>query len=479
MIATLAISVGGGTAGARLKSITDHRFDLPSLDQLANVLTLQDYNTRVVVVGVSLLGLAAGLIGSFMLLRKRALLGDALAHATLPGIGIAFMMTAAAGGTGKSLIALLGGAAISGVLGVLAILLIVHATRIKEDAALGIVLSVFFGLGVAILGVIQTLGSGNAAGLKTFIYGKTASMLLSDAQLIAGVAAGVILVCLFLFKEFTQLCFDTAYARAQGWPVLLLDMLMMAVVVTVTVIGLQAVGLVLMIALLVIPAAAARFWTNRLPTMLLAAALIGALSGYVGAAISALAPRLPAGAIIVLAAGLSFGFSMIFGSARGVLRSWLGQWAVSRRVARQHLLRALFEISEQRRGQLAGDTGGATLAELAARRTWSAAVLRRTLRAARKAGEIGQDDRGRFVLTEPGVAAGWRVARNHRLWELFLISHADIAPSHVDRDADEVEHVLDAEMIADLERELREAHPNLALPPSPHRLLAPRPGSAT
>lgn len=454
--------------------LTDHSAPRPAGAQFYDVLMLRDYNTRVVVIGVSLLGAASGLIGSFLLLRKRALLADALSHATLPGIGIAFLVMVAWGGEGKWLPGLLAGASLAGVLGILCILGIVHTTRIKEDTALGIVLSVFFGLGVAILGVIQATGAGNAAGLESFIYGKTASMLLSDVLLIAAAGGAVVLLCLALFKEFSLLCFDAACARAQGWPVLLLDVLMMGAVVCVVVIGLQAVGLILVIALLVVPPAAARFWTNRLPGLLAVAAVLGGLSGWIGAAISALVPRLPAGAIVVVVAGVLFVVSLIFGRARGVFVRLREHLRLSGRVARQHLLRALYELSESARvsGPQALPRMSVRLAALRGERGWSPRRLRRLLRAAQRDGLVERPDGESCRLTERGAAAAWRVVRNHRLWELFLITHADIAPSHVDRDADEVEHVLSPQLIAELEQQLAAAaaRPDLAAPRSPHEL---------
>jgi manganese/zinc/iron transport system permease protein len=444
-------------------------FAWPTWDALARVLTLRDYNTRVVVLGVSSLGLAAGLVGTFLLLRKRALLGDALSHATLPGIGLAFLVMVALGGTGRSLAGLLFGATVAGVLGVAGVLLIVHLTRIKEDAALGIVLSAFFGLGIALFGLIQNLGTGHAAGLKSFIYGKTASMLWSDAVLTmvtAGVAAAV---CLVLFKEFKLLCFDAHYAAAQGWPVVWLDVVMMALVVVVTVIGLQAVGLILMIALLVVPPAAARFWTNHLPTMLAASGLLGAVSGLVGAALSALLPRLPAGAIIVVVAGVFFIVSLLCGPARGLLPRYLDHRRVTAKVARLNLLRAMYEL-----GEVAGPGAPpVNRAALLHHRTWSPRELSRALAAARGAGLLAPAAGTSVALTAAGAAAAWRAARNHRLWELFLIAHADIAPSQVDRVADEVEHAVDANLLAALERQLAEQYPDLAVPPSPHRLVPP------
>jgi manganese/zinc/iron transport system permease protein len=393
-------------------------------------------------------------------------MGDALSHATLPGIGLAFIVSVAAGQAGKSLPVLLAGAVVTGVIGVLAVLAIRNFTRLKEDAALGIVLSVFFGAGVAVLGVIQKMGTGSAAGLEGFIYGKTASMLSSDAWLIAAAAVVVVAACAMLFKEFTLLCFDTAYARSEGWPVFLLDLIMMALVVAVTVIGLQAVGLILIIALLIIPPAAARFWTDRLSHMVVVAALIGALSGWIGAAASALQPNLPAGAIIVVTAAFLFMTSMFLGSSRGVVRRWVAHRYLERNIARQNLLRAIFEWSEAT-GNDPRETG-VTIETLLPERSWSPPELRRTLRRAERDELLYEQADGTWRVTDVGWVDAARTVRNHRLWEAYLINYADIAPSHVDRDADTIEHVLGRDIVTKLEVLIAEQSPGVIVPPSPH-----------
>jgi len=429
------------------------------IKNLTRLLTFRDYNTRVVVLGTACLGLAAGMIGTFMLLRKRALVGDALSHATLPGIAAAFMIMVAAGGSGKWMPGLLAGAALSGLLGVGWILLIRHYTRLKEDAALGIVLSVMFGMGVALLGIIQNMSTGSQAGLESFIYGKTASMLWNDALLIALVALLAALLCLALFKELAMLCFDEGYAAAGGWPVRRLDLALMAMVTAVTVIGLQAVGLVLVLAMLIIPPAAARFWTDRLGWMLAAAAAIGAASGMIGAAVSAVVADMPAGAVIVLTATAIFILSLLFGPARGVLVRLVRHLSLRRRIASQHLLRSIYELQETTAAPV-------SIPALLQRRSWTPRGLKRLLRQAKRRGLILIDERGaRF--TEMGLRQAQRLVRNHRLWELFLIRHADIAPSHVDRDADAIEHVLGRQMVQDLEAAMRAQE---AVPPSPHSL---------
>ena len=302
-------------APREFSSLQTRGVEWPTFEAIWEVITLQQYNTRLVVTSTLILGLASGLVGCFLLLRKRSLMGDALSHACLPGIGIAFILGVTLFGEGKSLAVLLIGATVSGLVGVGSVLLIRNTSRIKDDAAMGIVLSVFFGAGVAILGMVQSMPGASAAGLEYFIFGKTASMVFRDFLLLSGVAVVALICSILLMKELTILCFDEGFARSQGWPVSVLDILMLILVAAVTVVGLQAVGLILIIAFLITPAAAARFWTNDLRVMLLLSAVIGGVSGWLGAGISALLPRLPAGAVIVLMAALIFFVSMIFGSA--------------------------------------------------------------------------------------------------------------------------------------------------------------------
>ncbi len=440
------------------------------VDQLLRTLSLRDYNTRLVLTGTTLLGLASGVMGTYMLLRRRSLIGDALGHATFPGIALAFMIMVAFGGEGKSLPGLLIGAAVTGLLGVGAVVFIRHWTRLKEDAALGIVLSVWFGIGVALMGLVQSMPGADAAGLESFIYGKTASMVQSDAILIAGAAVTVVIVCTLLFKEFAILSFDVDLARTQGWPLVKIDLIMMLLVTLVVVVGLQAVGLILVVALLIIPAVAARFWTQRLYLMIWIAALIGALSGLVGAGITNLFAGLPAGAVIVLTGSSIFLISLIFGSYRGLVVLLTRRVRLNRRVRYQHLLRALWEAGElKQRASQSQDC--ITLKWLLQQRAWSQRSLQRLLKSAQRKDLLLFDPNKETVrLTKSGEIEASRVVRNHRLWELYLIHYADIAPSHVDRDADSVEHVIGTDLVRELESAIADAGDVLRPPPSPHKL---------
>lgn len=458
----------------RSGSLHDAPAELNSWNSSLRVIFLRDYNTRVVVFGTTLLGCAGGMVGSFTLLRKRALMGDALSHATLPGIVLAFIIATNLGLDGKSLTYLLSGATVSGLLGVGVILLIRQRTRLKEDTALGAVLSVFFGGGLALLSVSQQMQQGHVAGLESFIYGKAASMGAHDIRLIMSAAVVCIGICLLLFKELELLCFDEEFAASRGFPVMRLDIVLMALVVTICIVGLQAVGIVLVIALLIIPAAAARFWTDQLSGMFAISGGLGALGGMVGAEISALFSRLPSGGMIVLAYTLLFFVSMVLGRRRGVLIRGLRRLRLNRQIDRQHLLRAVYELRELTIGAARNKSEPTwnqgfrvDRRHLLAKRSWSPRRLRTAIRRASRDGLIRLDGDD-LLLTDEGMVEAARLTRQHRLWELYLITYAEIAPGRVDRDADAIEHVLEPEVISELEGLLARRYTDV--PASPHDL---------
>lgn len=317
---------------------------MTTLQSIFDILTLQQYQTRVVVIGASLLGAASGLVGSFLLLRRRALLADTLSHATLPGVAGAFILATHFGSTSKSLFTLLLGAAVASVIAGAAVTALARYTRLKQDAILAIVLSVFFGFGEVLRSIVQKLPGSSAAGLEGFIFGKTATMTRDDATMIAICSVLIAIVCLALFKELRLLCFDADFARGQGWPVGLLDLALMTLVILVTVVGLQAVGLILIIALLVIPPAAARFWTNQLRTMIALSTLFGAASAWIGASLSGVFASLPSGATIVLVSAGIFAISLVFGTANGIAVRALRQ-SHARRVVQSQIDRSQLEVA--------------------------------------------------------------------------------------------------------------------------------------
>jgi len=289
------------------------------------------YNTLVVLIGVALLGANAGLVGTFAVLRRRALTGDALAHAALPGIGLGFLIAGE-----RFLPALLLGALVTGILGTWVISSLQQWTRIREDAAIGIVLSVFFGAGVALSQYIQQrTTTGSKAGLDSYIFGKTAGMLVEDVYLIGGVSLVCLLILLVLYNKFKLISFDVGFAQSLGWPAFLLDLLLMGLIALTVVIGLSTVGVVMIAALLILPASAARFWTERLEWMLVIAVGMGVAMAGVGTMVSANYKYMPAGPVIVLVGTALFTVSCLFAPRRGILARWLAGYRFRQRL-RQH-----------------------------------------------------------------------------------------------------------------------------------------------
>ncbi|RTE08749.1 metal ABC transporter permease [Paenibacillus whitsoniae] len=288
---------------------------------------LSDPNLRWILMGCMLLGLSSGVIGCFAYLRKQSLMGDALAHAALPGVCIAFMVTGS-----KAIFGFLVGAVVAGAAATLAIGFITRYTRIKQDAAIAATLSVFFGFGIMLLTEIQHSGKGNQSGLDKFLFGQAATMVATDIYTMAIISILLISVCALLFKEFKLISFDPGFAKGLGYPVPLLEQGIMLLIVIAVVVGIQAVGVVLMAALLITPAVSARYWTENLGIMVILAGGGGALSGAAGTLLSTMGNNLPTGPICVLSATALFMVSIVFAPRRGLLSKLLTRLAVRRQV---------------------------------------------------------------------------------------------------------------------------------------------------
>lgn len=382
------------------------------------------YNAALVGIGAGLLGFAAGAAGSFLFLRKRPLVSDAVAHATLPGVGLAFMVMVGLGGDGRDLVGLLAGSALSAWAGLLAVEWIARRTRLSEDAAIGAVLSVFFGAGVVLLTVIQTMSGGRQAGLEGFLLGSTAGMLFQDAVVIAVGAVLAVLATWVLRRPMTLVAFDAEYAAASGYDVRRIDLAMMALVMAVTVIGLKLVGLILIVAMLIIPAVTARLWTERSERVVWIAGAIGAAAGYAGAAVSASAPALPTGPVIVLGAAALFLVSLFLAPARGVAAAVIRHRRFQRRVHRRQGLLSLAR-SERVHDPL-------------------------TVKVLRAEGLIRPDG----VATEAGRAQAARVARDERRWDIARRVHQDAGPTGRYDGLTPIEQVFTPDEIAALDRAL-------------------------
>jgi manganese/zinc/iron transport system permease protein len=304
-----------------------------------------DYTIRNITLGATILGFVSGSLGTFAVLRRQSLLGDTISHAVLPGIILAFMLTGS-----RDPLVLIIGAAIVGWIATLSIMAIVNTTRIKPDASLALVLSVFFGFGMLLMTFVQRQPDAASAGLSRFLFGQAAAIIWDDVRTMMIVGGSAMVILLIFWKEFKLVVFDRAFAHSLGMPVRRFDVLLTTLLVIAIVIGLQTVGVVLMSAMVVAPAAAARQWTDRLGLVTLLAGSFGALSGVSGALISAYMSRMPTGPTIVLCLTVIVVFSISMAPNRGLLWSWIRQHRQSREIRSRVVLGDLYWLSAQHEG---------------------------------------------------------------------------------------------------------------------------------
>jgi len=359
-----------------------------------------DYTLRTVALGAAVLGLVSGVLGAFAVLRKQSLLGDAISHAALPGVALAFLLTGS-----KEAAVLVIGAIIAGWLGTLLVMQVTQQTRIKPDAALGIVLAVFFGFGLLLLTFIQRLPDAAKAGLDKFLFGQAATLLGRDVITMAVLGGAAVAAVMLFWKEFKLLSFDPEFAGSAGYPVRRLDVLLTTLTVIAIVVGLQTVGVVLMSAMLVAPASAARQWTERLNVMVLLSGAFGALVGLLGALTSSLVPRLPTGPTIVLYMSGIVVISLLLAPQRGLIarsrRRVRQRWQFAQEALAVHLL--------QHEGTAAA-AGESSLAHMGDHMSWDAGFAAEVVQRAvddglveRTADEVRLTDEGRAAAQQAVV----------------------------------------------------------------------------
>lgn len=284
--------------------------------------SLRDPTLQTVAGGTALLGIIAGMAGSFAVIRRESLQGDAVAHAALPGVAIAFLLGA------RSPILMVLGGAIAGWFALTLVASIVRNSPIPFDAALAGALSGFFGLGLALMSKIRTAIPGATEhGLERYLFGQAATMVHDDLRVIAVVGIAMAGLMLLFWKWLALVSFDAVFAASLGIPVRFVTLLLVTMVVVATVVGLQAVGVVLMSALIVAPAVAARQWTDRLHRVVLLSGVMGGLAGLVGSAASAMAKvngrSIPTGPAIVLVVTALVLLSMLVAPRHGLIRRLL------------------------------------------------------------------------------------------------------------------------------------------------------------
>jgi manganese/zinc/iron transport system permease protein len=410
-------------------------------EQIVEFFSFQDVNIRYVALGTVLLGASSATVGCFTFLRKKALVGDTIAHSILPGICLSFMIFET-----KDPLMLLLGAMVSGWLSVYIVDYISANSKIKPDTAIGLTLSVFFGVGVLLLTHIQHSGNAAQAGLDKFLFGKAASLVQNDVITFGIVSVLLIGTIILFFKQFSLISFDLHFAKTIGIPVRTFEVILSIITVLAVAIGIQTVGVVLMAAMLITPAAAARFWTDKLKVMIIIAAIIGGVSGLFGAFISYTAPSMPTGPWIVVVLSFIAIFSMLVAPKNGAISKIRKQKKNQRKILEDNIIKLLYKLGEKENDFFKNRsiTTFKNFREIPEKKFLKGLKILR-----RKNQVVLVNDL--WVLTEEGKKAGMRIVRIHRLWELYLTTYLRIAPDHVHEDAETIEHIITPEMELKLE----------------------------
>ena len=454
LLLLIVLGVFGGlpeVQAAKIGEITETDWT----DQAARFFTFKDPSVRYAVLGSIFLGVSCGLLGSFILVRKLALLGDTLSHAVLPGVALGFLWNMT-----KDPVAIFVGATIAGLLGTVTVNLIRDTTRIKEDSALGMVLAGFYGVGICLFTMIQNLPVGNKAGIDKYLFGQAAALSSGDVLLMGSVMLVACLLIFVFYKELLVTSFDSMFAVSLGISARFFHYLIMLLLAFSVVVALQAVGVVLVSAMLITPAATAYLLTDRLHRMLILAAIFGLLAGFLGSFFSFLGNNLPTGPFMVLGASSIFLAAFLLGPRYGIFPRWLKQFNRSRRIQIENTLKAFYQVREAEEFS----KEGVTLSALARRRNESLREVEKRIGHLVRDGLASFDEnkKGEVSLTEEGVVyltpSGWQraceIVRNHRLWELYLTNAAEYEADHVHDDAEMIEHILGEETVRLIERRL-------------------------
>ena len=389
-----------------------------------------------------------GILGTFVVVRRISLVGDTVSHSVLPGVVLGFLISSAVGRDRDPWI-VFACSAVIGLLSILAVKQIISTTRLKADAALGIVLSGFFGIGLFMKRALKQFMD-NAGGLDHFLFGNMA--IISDDDLKAVLIVGLLMIiCVsFMLRPFILVSFDPLFARTLGYPVKFLDLIFYTMLTITIVASLQAVGVILVSALLIIPASTAYLLTDEKKKMMWLSMLFGALAGIGGTLISANVERnIPNGAAITLLAAAIFGTAYLAAPKHGVIAKRLKFIRQKRAVASENILKAIYKLVEDKKEQ----RSNLKVASYAESHKLSLDEGQANLKKLQRAGfvELSEDY---FSFTDSGFTRAQQIVRNHRLWELYLTKQAEYEADHVHDDAELIEHLLDEETVAKLEAEL-------------------------
>lgn len=394
-----------------------------------------------VIMGIAIIGAVSGVVGTFSFLRKKTLIADAISHSVLPGICLGFMFA----GT-KDPIVLLTGALVIGWISVWLIDYLSSTTKLSADTAIALVSTLFFAIGSVLLSVISKSQNAEQTGLKNFLFGKAATMTTFDVEVFTVVSIAIFVLVILFFKPFQLVCFNHEFAKSIGVKVKRMEFLLSTLTVMTVAIGIQAVGVVLMSTLLIAPAASARYWTNRLPIMILLAALFGTFSSVIGVMLSTMKNNMPTGPWIVFSLFTFTLFTLLFAPHKGWFSIKRRNLSNHKKITEENLLKTFYQLKEE------GNTA-VSFRDFLEKRAVDTNSLVRDVRRMVKHGFLVEKDKT-FSLTESGNKEAARVLRSHRLWELYLTNRMNFKNDHIHGTAETIEHLITPEIEQLLLKEL-------------------------
>ncbi len=407
-------------------------------------ISLSNPTVKIVLIGVVLISLSSSLVGNFAFLRKRAMLGDAISHSVFPGVCLSFIVSGE-----KDPLMILIYSIVTGLIAMFLIDVIGRHKKVKVETAIGIVLSIFFGLGIMLISYIQGNLGDAQSGLQHFFFGQAAAMSREDVQVFLYCSIIIAGTIILFYKGLKQVSFDREHAIATGQPVVLLEIVLSILTVMAIAIGINAVGVILMAALLITPASTARLWTNRLFPMMVIAAILSVVSAIGGAFISYKYSGMPTGPwVVVLLSIMAFG-SILFSPKRGALSRVIARKRLERKILKENILKTLFKLQEADKEQ----TSGFSLQEINCLKAFDGRALERGLKWLQQE-KSTQIKNNKWTLTASGNQIGKRITRVHRLWELYLTNKVKLDIDHVHPSAESLEHIITPEIERMLQEEL-------------------------
>lgn len=373
-----------------------------------------------------LVGLGCGVLGCFVVLRRMALIGDALSHAVLPGVVLAYMFT---GDTQP--VPLLVGALVSGLVAAVLINLTTKHSRTKEDSSIGIVFTALFALGIVL---VSNLPRGTHFDLKCFLWGEPLAVQQADLTMMAVVCAGVLLAVALLYHRLKLVSFDPLVAAAMGVGVGAMHYLLMGMLSATVVAGLKTTGVILVVAMVITPASAAYQLTNRFAAMLVLAGVFGMVSAVVGMSLSFVF-NASTGPSMVLVATAIFGASVLLSPTHGVVFDRLRRWRLARHVRGEDVLKAVY-----RHGPLPAAPD--YLPVLIQTLKMPVKRINATIDRLRREGLVTPASEA-LSLTGAGREHAQQIVRTHRLWETYLAERLGVSPEDVHGEAERLEHAHD------------------------------------